>query len=295
MITLSNGHKIEHMVASGALGFDGKGYVHEWPLRWMGLIDPSLFTVVARTVTYKPRKGNLRRYKPWACIRFLPNILKPNGVVNSVGLRNKGIRWWCEEKGILADRKKISLVGSILSDNNYELVEMARMSNDFDLVGFELNWSCPNTEGDLLENSQKIIDGCRAVKKVSRFPLILKLSVVHDIKLILPEVEGIVEAISINSVPWKVIFPNKKSPLAHLGGGGVSGKIAQPHTWGFVKKLVSMTSIPVIGPSVWEFEDIQRLRNIGAKAISFGSVFFRFPWGCRPTMYVRKDMKRNRN
>lgn len=290
MITLSNGHKFEYMVASGALGFDGKGWPWEWPLRWMGLIDPSLFTVVVKTVTYKPRKGNLRWYNPLGCIRFLPNILKPNGVVNSVGLANKGFGWWCEEKGVLVDRKKISLVVSILSDKIYELVEMARMMNDFDLVGLEINPSCP---GDLLENSQKIIDGCRAVKKVSRFPLILKLSVVHDIFKILPAIEGIVEAISINSLPWRIVFPHKESPLAHLGSGGISGKIAQPFTWKMVQRIVNETTIPVIGPSVWEFEDIERLRKIGAKAISFGSVFLRYPW--RPTQFVRKDMKRNRN
>lgn len=296
MITLSNGHKFEYMVASGALGFDGKGYLYEWPLRWMGLIDPSLFTIVAKTVTYKPRKGNLRLYKPWACIRFLPNILKPDGVVNSVGLRNKGIKWWCEEKGVLVGKKKISLVGSILSDNIYELVEMAKMMNDFDLVALEINASCTNTGGDLLENTEKVIMGCLAVKEVSRFPLILKVSVVHDVRLIFAGMDDEdIEAISINSVPWETIFPYKKSPLAHLGGGGVSGKIAQPYTWGLVKDLVSLTSIPVIGPSVWDYKDMQELRDIGAKAISFGSVFFRFPWACRPTMYVRKDMKRNRN
>jgi len=293
MITLSNGHSFEYMVASGGLSFDGKGYPHEWPLRWMGLIDPSLFTVVAKTVTYKPRKGNLRYYNPWGCVRFLPNIWKPEGVVNAVGLTNKGIRWWCEEKGVLVDRKKISLVGSILSDNIYELVEMATMMNDFDLVALEINASCPNTEGDLLENTDKVIRGCLAVKEVSRFPLILKVSVAHDIRLIFAGMDDEdIEAISINSVPWEIIFPCVKSPLAHLGGGGVSGEIAQPFTWGFVKKLVSMTSIPVIGPSVWEFEDIQRLRNLGAKAISFGSIFLRYPW--RPTQFVRKDMKINR-
>jgi len=288
MIELSNGHKIKYVAASGALSFDGKGYSHEWPLRWIGLIDPSLFTVVAKTVTYKPRKGNLCWYKPWGCIRLLPG-----GVVNAVWLTNKGIRWWCEEKGIFADKRKISLVGSILSDNNYELVEMATMMNDFDLVGLELNWSCPNTKGDFLENTTKIIEGCRAVKKVSYFPLIIKLSVVHGVEAILPAVEGIVEAISINSVPWAIIFPNKKSPFAHLGGGGVSGKVAQPHTWGFVEKLVSLTKVPIIGPSVWEFSDIEKLREIGAKAISFGSIFLRYPW--KPTQFVRKDMKRNQN
>ncbi len=296
MIILSNGHKFEYMVASGALGFDGKGWLHErlFLSHWKKLFDPALFTVVAKTVTFNPRKGNYHWYWPWGCIQPIFQDGRIVGMVNAVGLTNKGIGWWCEEKGIHADRKKIPLVGSILSDNIYELVEMAHILNDFDLVGLELNWSCPNTKGDFLENSQKIIDGCKAVKKVSRFPLILKLSVVHDIKSILPKVEGIVEAISINSVPWVVIFPDRKSPFVHLGGGGVSGKVAQPHTWGFVKTLVSMTSIPVIGPSVWEFEDIAKLRKIGAKAISFGSIFFKFPWGCIPTMYVRKDMKRER-
>jgi len=295
MIRLSNGHEFEYIVASGGLGFDGRGYPHERLLRLMGLVDPSLFTVVAKTVTYNPRKGNLRYYNPRACVRLLPNILRPNGVVNSVGLRNKGIRWWCEEKGFFADRKKIALVGSILSDSILELVEMAKMMNDFDLVALEINDSCPNIKEDLLKNTEKVIRGCLAVKEVSRFPSILKLSVVHDIKSILPELKGVVEAISINSVPWRVIFPHKKSPLARLGDGGVSGEIAQPYTWKLVKDLVSLTSIPVIGPSVWKFEDIEKLREIGAKAISFGSVHFRFPWGCRPTMYVRKDMKRNRN
>ena len=173
---------------------------------------------------------------------------------------------------------------------------MARRMNDVDLVALMINDSCPNIKGDLLKNTEKVIRGWLAVKEVSRFPLILKVSVVHNVRLIFAGMDNeTIEAISINSVPWETIFPYKKSPLAHLGGGGVSGKIAQVHTWGLVKDLVSLTSIPVIGPSVWEFEDIQRLRNLGAKAISFGSVFFRFPWACRPTMYVRKDMKRNRN
>jgi len=284
MIELSNGHRFEYMAASGALAFDGKGWPWEWPLRKMGLFDPSLFTVVIKTLTFDPRKGNLRRYNPFGCIRLLPG-----GIVNAVGLTNPGFRWWCSKIGPTVNPQKIPLVGSILSDKMGELIMMTRMLNGFDLVALEVNPSCPSTEGDFLENTQRIIDGCKTVGVESRFPLILKLSVVHDIKSILPEVKDIVEAISINSVPWVVIFPNKKSPLAHLGSGGVSGKIAQSHTWGFVKRLVESTDIPVIGPSVWDFEDIAKLRKIGAKAISFGSIFLRYPW--RPTLFVRKDSK----
>lgn len=289
MIELSNGHRFEYVVASGALAFDGQGWLWEWPLRKIGLIDTSLFTIAIKTLTYAPRKGNLRWYNPFGCIR----ILHGGGTLNSVGLTNPGIEWWCRKIGPTVDRKKISLVGSILSEEIEELVSMAVMLNAFDLVALEINASCPNTGEDFLKNTQKIVDGCLAVKERSRFPLILKVSVVHDIDSIIPRVGHIVEAISINSVPWTVVFPDRESPLAHLGGGGVSGKIAQLHTWGLVKKLITMTQVPVIGPSVWDFSDIGRLRRIGAKAISFGSIFLVYPW--RPTTFVRRDRKRQQD
>lgn len=296
MIELSNGHKFEYMAASGALAFNGKGWFWEWPLRKLGLLNPSLFTVVAKTVTYYSRKGNLRWWNPFRCVRPLIK----GGVVSAVGLTNPGYsRWWIKF-GRIADSKKIPLVASLFSDAQDAPHELAYMACNFeahnraglfDLVALEINASCPNAPGDILKNTEKIIKSCQEVKKVSSFPLILKLSVVHDINVILPEIKGVIEAISINSVPWRIVFPNKKSPLAHFGGGGVSGKIVQPYTWKFVEKLVQKTSIPVIGPSVWDFEDIEKLRKIGAKAISFGSIFFRYPW--RPTLYVKKDMKRN--
>lgn len=287
MIYLSNGHRFEYVAASGSLSFDGTGWPWEWPLKWIGLLDPSLFTVIIKTLTFKPKKGELRWWNPFRCIRFLPE-----GVVNAVGLTNPGIEWWCREIGPKIDQKKIPIVGSIFSDDIWELVEMAAMLNDFDLVGLEINASCPNTKSDLLENTEKVIQGCRVVKKVTRFPIFLKLSVVHDIKTIIPQVKKIIEVIDINSVPWDIVFPDKKSPLFRLGGGGVSGKAAQLFTWKFVKEIVELTSIPVIGPSVWDFSDIEKLRQVKAKAISFGSIFTRYPW--RPTGFIRKDMKGRR-
>ncbi len=68
MITLSNGHKLEYVVASGALGFDGKGWFWERPLVWLGLMRPDLFTIGIRTLTYHPRMyptSNLSWVRPW--------------------------------------------------------------------------------------------------------------------------------------------------------------------------------------------------------------------------------------
>lgn len=281
MIKLSNGHKFEYMAASGALGFDGRGWPWEWPLRWIGLINPSLFTVVIKTLTRHLRKGNPRWY---LCVRFL----RGGGFVNALGLPNPGIEWWCNKVAPFVDFSKTSLVGSIFSGDIDEIQEMAIMFNRFGIKALEINASCPNTMENL-QNAKLIIKSCKVVSKVSKSPIILKLSVAHNVEEIAPNVEGIVEAISVNSVPWKIVFPDRKSPLAHLGGGGVSGKVAQPHTWGLVKKLVEITNIPIIGPSVWDYGDIAKLRGLGAKAVSFGSVFLRYPW--RPTRFVCLDIK----
>lgn len=280
MIRLSNGHTFEYIVASGALAFDGLGWPWEQPFRWTGLLDETIFTTVIKTLTLKPRRGNLRWYNPLRCIRLLSG-----GTLNAVGLTNPGIEWWYRKIGPHIDSGRTPIVCSILGEPK-ELMLMAGMLNGFDLVGIEINASCPNTQNDVLTNIVKVIDGCKAVKSVSRFPIILKLSVVHNIQKIVEGVEGVVEAFSINSVPWSVVFPGQRSPLAHFGGGGVSGKIAQPFTWKLVKELVGMTKIPVIGPSVWNFEDIAKLHGLGAEAISFGSIFLKYPW--RPNMFIYK-------
>lgn len=287
MIKLSNKHRLEYVVASGALGFDGKGYLWEQLFRLLGLMDVSLFTVVSKTTTFKKEKGYLNIYNPltWPCIRPMRR-----GSLNSIGLTNPGFEWFCENIASKADSSKIPLIPSIMSDDTNELIDMAQRLNCFDIVGIEKNQSCPNIQGGCsVIDPNKIIDDCIAIKEACDLPLVLKLSVVHNVEEFVPKLEGIIEAISINSVPWSVIYPYTKSPLAHLGGGGVSGQIAQPYTWGLVQKLVNITSIPVIGPSVWEFEDIKKLRDMGAKAVSFGSIHLLHP--IRPTKFVRMDMK----
>jgi len=285
MIKFSNGHVFEYMTASGALSFNGKGWPWEQPWRWAGLLDPTLFTSVTKTLTLKPTEGNLRWYNPFRCLRLVRN-----GIVNAVGLSNPGIDWWCKKIGPSINSMKILLVVSIFGEPE-ELMEMAMILNDFDLVGLEINASCPNTKTCILQDTSRVIESCKAVKSSSSLPIILKVSVTHDISQIVREVENFIEAISINSVPWSTVFPNRKNPLEKIGGGGVSGKIVQPFTWGLVKKLTELSEIPVIGPSIWDFRDIERVRGLGAKSVSFGSIFMFYPW--RPTLYVRKERNLN--
>jgi len=269
------------MTASGALGYDGKGWPWERPLSLIGLFDPTLFTSVTKTLTLHPMKGNLRWYNPFRCIRFLND-----GVVNTVALSNPGIDWWCKNISPSLDSRKIPLVVSLFGEPD-ELAKMAKMLNEFDIAGIELNASCPNTTTTILQDTDRIIASCKAITAETKLPLILKVSVSHDVEVITKGIVSMVQAISINSVPWTKIFPNTRSPLTQLGGGGISGKVAQTMNWNLMKNISDLTSIPVIGPSIWEFNDLEKVRTIGAKAISFGSIFLRYPW--RPTVYVRKE------
>ena len=281
LIELSNGYRFEYMAASGALGFNGQGWPWEKPFKYLGLLDPSLFMVVTKTLTPNSEEGNLKWWAPWKSIKFIPN-----GVVNAVSLSNPGLNWWIEKIGPKVNKDRIPLVVSIFSSGAVMLIKMAKRLSKFDIVGVEINAMCPNIRVSLRE--REIIEACQGIKRKVGLPVILKLAVDSEINI--SSLEGLVEAISVNSVPWRIVFPDKRSPLAHLGNGGISGKIAQPFVWDFLRRLVEKTSIPVIGPSIWDFDDIENVRKLGAKAVSFGSVFLRYPW--RPTKFVKKDLKR---
>lgn len=296
VITLSNGHAFEFAAASGALAFDGQGWPWERPLRWTGLLQPELFTVVTKSLTLRPRRGNLRWWNPLRCVRLLPG-----GVVNAVGLTNPGVDGWIKKVYPRIAKSGWPFIVSIAGESLQEYVEMVirllslrapdGRSNPDVIKAIEINASCPNSPGELQQNTQAVMDTAKAVKKVSPWPLMLKLSCAHDYLSIAKALEGIVGAVSINSVPWPVAFPDKKSPLEKFGGGAVSGQRAQAFNWKMVSELAAHTKTPVIGASVWNYEDIEKLFGLGAKAVAFGSIFLRHPW--RPTRFVRR-WKKNR-
>lgn len=277
MITLSNGYNFEYVASSGALGFKGKGYFWEKPLKYFGLFDTSLFTPITKTLTYYPRKGNFKWYKPWETVKLLSD-----GVLNSIGLTNEGFKKWLKEN------KDYYGIVSIYPKNFLEatyMTEILELHVKY-LKAIEINISCPNTP-DLCDFETFPINiMLENIKQKIKTPLILKISCANDINKLFPAVEKYIEAISINSVPWNIAYPNKKSLLEKYGGGAVSGKSAQICNWDLIKRLKEKTKIPIIGCSVWEYEDIQKLYDMKCEAIGFGSIFLKYPW--RPTVFIRR-------
>ena len=286
MIILSNGHAFEHVAGSGALAFDGYGWPWEWPLVATKLIRPELFSVAIKTLTRHPRKGNLRMWKPWECVRLIPG-----GSVNKVGLTNPGAEWWVKKVGPKLDFERVPLIASIWGTPQ-ENMEMAEMLDPFDFVAIVVNDSCPNT-GHALEGAESAIRNVTGVKSRTHHPVIVKLSVAQPYLAIAAGLKGIAEAVALNSVPWEMVFPSKRSPLWKLeqrvkgGGGGVSGIPAQPFNWKAVQELSAQDALPVIAPGIMSFDDLAKVRRMGAKAASFGACFLRSP--TLPTQIVMRD------
>lgn len=271
MITLSNDFSFEYMIASGALAFNCKGWFWERPLAELGLIRPEFFAIVTKTLTIDPRKGNLRWWKPWECVSLIPG-----GAVNKVALTNPGFSWWCNEIAPKINFKKLKVVVSVFADGE-DLSVMAGILDRYELAAIEVNPSCPNT-GHPMETAETIVRSVEAVTRVTRHPVILKLSVAQPYLEIAERLIGVIEAVALNSVPYEIVFPGRRSPLAKLedrvggGGGGVSGKPAQLFNWKAVRELAEQSAVPVIGPDVMEYDDMAKIRKLGASAVSFGTI-----------------------
>lgn len=289
MITLANGVRFEYMAASGALAWDGRGWLWDRLLERAGKLDTSLFLAVTPSLTLEPRQGNLSWLAPWRCVRPIVQDGKVTGFVNAKGLTNPGIRaWLVRHEPLFLGR---AMVVSIYADRPADLRIMAQMLDKRDIAAVELNASCPNSGETYYQCSENIVNAAAIVREYCRHPLIVKLSCTQDLEFLADALGPYAAAFSINSVPWSVVFPDRPSPLARLGGGAVSGKVAQRWTWRALERLNSLDNswvVPLIGPSAWEYGDIAELRHRGARAISFGSVLLRYPH--RVTEWVRRDI-----
>lgn len=138
----------------------------------------------------------------------------------------------------------------------------------------EINASCPN-----VNVKQDIIQICKTARYATCHPLILKISYLHPVQIAQEASEYLNAVHAINSVPWGLIFPNKKSPLAKYDGGGVSGPIIAPFAREKVRELAEKTNLPIIaGGGISSWKDIQIFQELGASAFSIGSLFLGRPW-----------------
>ena len=252
------------MTASGTYGYG---------LEYSDFIDLSkLGGIVVKGTTLNPRQGN-----PY------PRMAEtPSGMLNAVGLQNKGVDYFCSE--IYPSIKDIdthmivNVSGSTVEDYMATAERIAELDK---IPAIELNISCPNVKeggmafGVTCGGAAEVV---RAVRKVYPNTLIVKLSPnVTDITEIARAVEGEgADSISmINTLLGMAIDVKSRKPILSTVTGGLSGPAVKPVALRMVWQTAKVVSIPIIGMGgISSCEDAIEFLLAGASAVQVGTYNF---------------------
>lgn len=252
------------MTASGTYGYG---------LEYSDFIDLSkLGGIVVKGTTLNPRQGN-----PY------PRMAEtPSGMLNAVGLQNKGVEYFCSE--IYPSIKDIdthmivNVSGSTVEDYMATAERIAELDK---IPAIELNISCPNvkeggmTFGVTCAGAAEVV---RAVRKVYPKTLIVKLSPnVTDITEIARtvEAEGADSISMINTLLGMAIDVKSRKPILSTVTGGLSGPAVKPVALRMVWQTAKVVSIPIIGMGgISSCEDAIEFLLAGASAVQVGTYNF---------------------
>ena len=252
------------MVASGTFGF-GREYSDYIELNKLGAI-------VTKSVTLKPREGNLP-----------PRIVEtPAGMLNSIGLQNEGVEFFLKEDLPFLARFDTPTIVNIAGESIEEYAELAkRLGKETAVKGIEVNISCPNVKlgGMSFGVDPKLTkDVISAVRKATTQPVIAKLTPnVTDITVIARAAASAgADAISaINTiVGMSIDIETGNSRLGTLTGG-LSGPAIKPIAVRMVYEISRAVKVPVIGiGGIMTGNDAVEFLLAGAKAVQVGTANF---------------------
>ena len=258
--------------ASGTFGF-GLEFAEIYDINILG-------TFSFKGTTREPRFGNPT-----------PRIAEcPAGMINAVGLQNPGVGQVIREE--LPRLKQVFHKPVMANVSGFSLEEYAETCALLDRepqVGWlEVNISCPNVHGGGMSfgtDPKQAAAVTRAVKAVTRKPVILKLSPnVTDIAEMALACEGAgADGISlINTLQgMRIDLKTRKPVLANLMGG-VSGPCVFPVALRMVWQVCRAVRIPVIGMGgISSAEDVLEMMMAGATAVEVGAANLRDPLACR--------------
>lgn len=294
--------------ASGVRGWFGEGYPYHHLLRPFGLnFEGSTF--VAKTTTMHARPGNMPLQEDGITpAEFRPRciVVKPfKGVVlNSVGLSGPGFKNLLDRYMWQIIKKPFFLsfmsVAGTPHERAAELTEFVRnlkrrLHELHDGVGLQINFSCPNTGLDPAELLDEV-DMALDIAAELNIPIMPKFNIlVPPIIACRIADHPACDAICVsNTIPfgkmadqinWRKLF-GEKSPLAHIGGGGLSGKPLLPLTAAWVRKARSIgIKKPMnAGGGILCPHDVDTLAMAGASSIFLGSIAILRGWRVAKTI-----------
>lgn len=252
------------MTASGTFGYG---------LEFADFIDLNrLGGFIVKGTTLRPREGN-----------DYPRMAEtPSGMLNCVGLQNKGVDYFCEH--IYPQLKDIdsNVLVNVSGSSPEDYAECAARIDALEgIPGIELNISCPNVKdggmafGVTCEGAASVV---RAVRKRYSKTLIVKLSPnVTDIASIAKavEAEGADSVSLINTLMGMSIDIERRQSRLSIGTGGLSGACVKPVALRMVHQVARAVNIPVVGlGGIMNATDAIEFLMAGATAIEIGTANF---------------------
>ena len=255
------------MTASGTFGY-GLEFADFMPLDGIG-------GIIVKGTTLKPREGN-----------DYPRMAETaSGMLNCVGLQNKGVDYFCEH--IYPQIKDIdtNMIVNVSGSSPEDYAECAARIDALEKIpAIELNISCPNVKdggmafGVTCQGASSVV---KAVRKSYHKTLIVKLSPnVTDITEIARavEAEGADSVSLINTLMGMAIDIEKRKRVLSIGTGGLSGPCVKPVALRMVYQVAKAVKIPVVGlGGISTATDAIEFLMAGATAIEIGTANFLDP------------------
>ncbi|MDD3711000.1 MAG: hypothetical protein PHP37_00110 [Patescibacteria group bacterium] len=290
-------------LASGSLNFFGDGWWYDF---WYKAFVPGFkiierTTFVAKTTTLYERAGNMPLNENFQPREIIPKCIKAyplkGAMLNAVGLSGPGANALFERgKWQQIDRPFFISFMAVNDDPDQRLKEttdflfllLGYLEQFKTNIGLQINISCPNTKHntkDLANEALKILKLVSGLK----IPIDLKVNTLINTEVV-REIErsGLCDVLTLsNTIPygteginWKNVLGRKESPLQHLGGGGLSGKVILPLVLNKIKDLRSAgITMPIKGSGgIFSANDVDKMKMAGANAIEIGTVLILRPW-----------------
>jgi dihydroorotate dehydrogenase (NAD+) catalytic subunit len=238
------------------------------------LIEFPFAGFVSKTVTLAPREGN----SP-------PRLWElAGGMINSIGLPNKGLAGYLEHDLPELARLPVPLIVNVMGFRREEVAELVTAFAEQDEVAaLELNVSCPNVETGMVMGADpgEVAALLDHVRPLTGKPLIVKLTPnVADVTVVARAAEAAgASALSlINTIRGMALDPRSGRPW--LGGttGGVSGPAVRAVALAQVHAVREAVEIPIVGMGgVERGRDAADLLRAGADLVAVGTENFRDP------------------
>jgi dihydroorotate dehydrogenase (NAD+) catalytic subunit len=267
------GIELEHPIINGSGTFDAIAAARAFGEQQ--LVENFPFSAfVSKTVTVSPRQGN----PP-------PRLWElAGGMINSIGLPNKGLSGYLQHDLPQLARLPVPLIVNVMGFSRDEVASLVSAFAERDEVAaLELNVSCPNVETGLVMGADphEVSQLLQRVRPLTGKPLIVKLTPnASDVPAVaLAAQDAGASAVSlINTIRGMALNPTSGKPW--LGGktGGVSGAAVKAIALAQVQAVAEAVEIPVIGMGgVQSGRDAFDLMLAGADVVAVGTESFRDP------------------